>query len=204
MKTVRTPRTARLSLLFWLSLVGLIGTLAWGLFSYQELQDRLAEMPRAAVPGQVDFEVVEPETLTVFYEEPNTDAGFIVQSSGSHTLDVLPVALVVTGPSGDGVAFAHYGRDLRFDHDGRVLTAIAVIDASTSGTYAVQASGDVPALAQVSVGRVVDGPLVTNFVGLVGLFVISVVGVAVPGAMLVSERGRRASSTASEPPLVGV
>lgn len=204
METVRRTRTVWLSVLLWLSLAGLIGAMAGGVFSYRGLEGRLAEMSRAVVPGQVDIEVTEPDTLTIFYEDPTADGTFVVQSSGSNTLSALPVELTVTGPSGERVTVAPYERDLRFDYDGRVLTAIAVIDATTAGTYNVQATGDVPALAQVSVGHVVVVGLVANVVGVVGLFLVSVLGVTVAVAMIVAERGRIASSDGAERPLVGV
>jgi hypothetical protein len=204
METVRRTRTVWLSVLFWLSLAGLIGAMAWGFFSYRGLEDRLAEMSRAVVPGEMDIEVTEPGTLTIFYEDPTADGTFVVQSSGSTTLAALPAELTVTGPSGERVAVAPYERDLRFDYDGRVLTAIAVIDATTAGTYNVEATGDVPAFAQVSVGHVVDVGLVANVVGVVGLFLVSVLGMAVAVVVIVAKRGRVASSDEAERPLVGV
>ena len=204
MQTVRHTPTVWPWVLFWISLAGLIGAMAWGFFSYRGLEDRLAELSRAVVPGQVDIEVTEPDTLTVFYEDPTSDGTFVVQSGGANTLSALPVELTVTGPSGERVTVAPYERDLRFDYDGRVLTAIAVIDATTAGTYNVQATGDVPTLAQVSVGHVVVVGLVANAVGVVGLFLVSVLGVTVAVAMIVAKRGRITSSDEAERPLVGV
>lgn len=204
METVRRTRTVWPWVLFWISLAGLIGAMVWGVFSYRGLEDRLAELSRAVVPGQVDIEVTEPDTLTIFYEDPTADGTFVVQSGGSNRLSALPVELTVTGPTGEGVTVAPYERDLRFDYDGRVLTAIAVIDATTAGTYNVQATGDVPALAEVSVGHVVVVGLVANVVGVVCLFLVSVLGVTVAVAVIFAKRGRIAPSDEAERPLVGV
>jgi hypothetical protein len=56
----------------------------------------------------------------------------------------------------------------------------------------------------VSVGHVVVVGLVANVVGVVGLFLVSVLGVTVAVAMIVAKRGRTASSHEAERPLVGV
>lgn len=188
METVRSRRTVWVSVLLWLSLAGIIGAIAWGFLGARGLQDRLAALPRAVVPGQVDVEVAEPGTLTIFYEDPTADGTFVVQASGSNTLSALPVELTVTGPSGERINVAPYQRDLRFDYDGRVLTAIAVMDATIPGSYEVQATGDVPALAQISVGHV-DAGLVANVVALVALFLISGLGLAV-AVMTIVATGR--------------
>jgi hypothetical protein len=199
----RTP-PVWLSIFLGLSVVGLIGAMAWAFFSYRGLEDRLAEMSRTVVPGEVAIEVTEPDTLTIFYEDPTGTGTFVVQSSGSNTLAALPVELTVTGPSDQTVTVSRYERDLRFDYDGRVATAIAVFDATTAGTYNVQAIGDGPAMAQVSVGHVVDVGLVANVVAVVSLFLISVVGVAVSIALVVVRRGRTAPTDEAEPSRVGV
>jgi hypothetical protein len=204
MTTMRRERTVWVSVLLWLSLAGLIGAIAWGFFSYGALQDRLANLPRAAVPGQVTVDVPEPQTLTIFYEDPTADGTFVVQTSGSNTITVSPVELTVTAPSGEEVAIAPYERDLRFDYDGRVLTAMATIDASTVGTYTVEASGDTPPSAQISVGHVVDVGLIAHAVGVIGLFLASLAGVATAGVLIAVRRRRVESSDESERPLVGV
>lgn len=197
-------RTVWLSVLIGLSLAGLIASMAWGFSSYRGLEDRLAGLSRAAIPGEVDIALTEPDTLTIFFEDPTAGGTFVVQSSPSNTFADLPVELTVHGPSGEPVAVSRYERDLRFDHDGRVVTAIAVIDATTAGTYNVRATGDVPALAQISVGHIVDLGLIANLVGVVGLFVVSVVGMVVPIVLIVLGRGRVVPSDEAGRPLVGV
>ena len=52
----------------------------------------------------------------------------MVQAGGSSTLAFPPVALAVNGPSGESVATVAYEGDLRFNHDGRVVTALATIE----------------------------------------------------------------------------
>ena len=207
METVR-GRSAWAWVILWLSVTGLIGAMAWSFFSYGGLQDRLAELPRTAVPGEVDIEISEPDTLTVYYEDPTANNTFVVQSSGANTLTSAPVELTVTGPSGDLVETAPYERDLRFDYDGRVLIAIATIEATDAGTYTVAAEGDVADSARVSVGHIVVFGLVANVIGVVGLFLASVFGVAVAVIWIRVRRGRPASPEASpertERPKVGV
>lgn len=203
MESVRR-RTVWLSVLIGLSLAGLIASMAWGFATYRGLEDRLAGLPRAAIPGEVDIALAEPDTVTVFFEDPTADRTFVVQSSASSTFADLPLELTVTGPSGEPVAVSRYERDLRFDHDGRVVTAIAVLDATTPGTYNVRATGDVPVLAQISVGHIVDVGLIADLVGVVGLLVVSVVGMVVPVALMVVRRGRVNPGDEAERPLVGV
>lgn len=62
----------------------------------------------------VTAEVSSPQGLTVLYEDPTADAGF-VQATDTSARRVPPVDLTVTGPSGDPIATAPYGTDLRFD-----------------------------------------------------------------------------------------
>lgn len=197
-------RPAWITILFGLSLAGLIGAIAWAVFSFLGLEDRLADMPRVTVPGGVSVEVVEPGTLTIFYEDPTAEGGFVVQTTGTSPIGELPVELTVTGPTGEVVPVSLYGRDLRFDYDGRVVTAVAVFDASLAGTFDVRATGDVPDLARISVGRIVDVGVIANVIGVVGLFVLSMVGMAVAGAVSFSRSGRASSPDAAERPLVGV
>ncbi len=204
MTMMRRERNAWLSVVFWLSLAGLIGAMAWVFLSYQALQNRLADLPRAAVPGQVAVDVPEPDTLTIYYEDPTAEGTFVVQASRSNTITVSPVELTVTAPSGEAVEIAPYDGDLRFQHDGRVLTALATIDASAAGTYTIEASGDTPPSAQISVGHVVDVGLIANAVGVIGLFLASLAGAAIAGVLIVVRRGRVASSDESERSLVGV
>lgn len=185
----RRPKVGLLVLL-WLGLAGLIGSLAWGFFSYEGLQDRLAELPRSVVPGQIDVEVVEPQTQTIFFEDPSADQKFGVRSSPTSMLETPPVDLIVTGPSGERIDIQAYERDLRFDHDGRVLIAMATFEPAVAGRYSIEMSGDVPAGAEVSAGDVVDFGLVANFVALVGLFILSVVALAVAVVLRVGRRGR--------------
>jgi hypothetical protein len=204
MTTLQRERNPWLSILLWLSLVGLVGSLVWAFLSYGGLQDRLAGMSRVVVPGQVEVTVDEPETLTIFYEDPTADRMFVVRSSDHNTLDVSPVDLAVTGPSGERVATVPYERDLRFDYDGRLLIALETIDASTPGTYVVQVSGDVPATAQISVGHVIDVGLVVNVVAVIGLFLVSILGLGVAVVVFFVRRGNRSADDNIERPLVGV
>lgn len=203
METVARSRIAWRRVILWLSLVGLIASMAWGFFAYGGLQDRLSDLSRAPVPGSMAVEVSEAQSLTIFYEDPTADGTFMVQSSGANTLTAAPVQLDVTGPSGDVIVPARYERDLRFDHDGRVLIAMATFDAVETGTYVVDTSGDVPADVRVSVGEVSVFGLVANVVGVVGLFIASLLGMAV-ALVLIAARGGRSSSREVERQLVGV
>ena len=173
MRQTRTS-TQWLSIARWLAVAGVIGAAALGLFSYRTLQDRLDALSRTAVPGQVTVEVAKSEGLTIFYEDATARGGFVVQAGGSGMLGAAPVDLAVRGPSGEPVATVPYERDLRLNHDGRVVTAFATIDTPTAGTYTVQASGDVPPTALVSVGRVVDVALIAEAGGAIALAVGSV------------------------------
>jgi len=189
--------TGWLSVARWLALAGVIGAIVLGLFSYQTLQNRLDALSRVAVPGQVTIEIPElRQGLTIYYEDP-TARGGLVEAGGSNTLASSPLDLTVTGPSGESVATVPYERDLRFDHDGRVVTALATIDTPTAGTYTVQASGNVPPTAMVSVGRVVDFGLIAAWTGTIALFVGSLLLVLV--TVTVAAINRRKVGTRGRP-----
>lgn len=204
MQTTRRGWSRWLTVLFWLSLIGLIGSMAGAFWSYGALQDRLADLPRTAVPGQVEVVVAGPQTLTIFYEDPTSSGIFLVQANRANTLTTSQLELTVTSPSGEAVETASYERDLRFDYEHRVLTAMATFDATSVGTYAIQVDGDVPAAAQVSVGRVVGIALIANVVGIVGLFVVSLIGLTLALVLTAVGRGRVSPSDATDRPLVGV
>lgn len=185
-----TPKpTGRLSAARWLALVAMVAAIGWGYVSYQMLQHRLAALSRTAVPGQVTVQVAGPQELTVYYEDPPASGGFLVRTGASSTLGSSPVDLAVTGPSGATVTTAPYERDLRFTYDGRAVIALATIDAPTAGTYTIEASGDVPPAALVSVGQVVDVGLLANAAGALALFVGPPLALLV--AMLVAAVKRR-------------
>lgn len=204
METLRHERRFKFWILLLVSIVGLIGSMVWGFLSYVALQDQLAAMPRSDVPGQLAIDVVEPQTLTIFYEDPTVDAAFLVESSGASMFEAAPVELTVVGPSGGRVETAPYERNLRFDYDGRVLTALATIEMSSTGTYTIDVAGDVPVEAQISVGHIVDVGLIASVIGVVGLFVASVVGIVVAVVMMAVRGGRRKSPERAERPLVDV
>lgn len=190
MQTVRRSRTGWITAVIWLSVVGLIGAIVWGFFGYQGLQHRLAAMPRTAVPGQVAVQVPEPGTLTIYYEDPSAGGAFVVQSSGTNTLSPSPIDITVTGPSGQTVPTTPYQRDLRFDFDGRIATAVATIDASVSGTYTIAVSGTVPATARVSVGDVIDVGLIAGAAGAIILFVASLLALLAMVVVIAIRRAR--------------
>jgi len=160
-----------LSVAKWFTVAGVIGAAALGVLSYQTLQHRLDAVSRTAVPGQVTVEVAETGGLTIFYEDPTAPSGFVVRAGGSNTLAAALVNLAVKGPSGEPVATVPYEQDLRLNHDGRVVTALATIDTPTAGTYTIQASGNVPPAALVSAGRVVDLALIAEMGGAIALSV---------------------------------
>ena len=128
MHTTNSSRAVRLGTAAGILVVGLVGSVLWGLTTYQSLQDRLDALPRTDVPGEVTFEVAEPQGVTVFYEDPAAERAFVVQANQASTLATSPVDLAVSGPDG-AHALARYERDLRFDIDGRVAAAVATFDA---------------------------------------------------------------------------
>lgn len=188
MGSIRRPSTTW----FWaaglLAFVGVVGALVWGALDYQQLQNRLDALPRTTVPGEATVDVSGPQGLTVYYEDPSADGGFVVKANDTSTLPVSPVDLTVTGPSGATITTAPYETDLRFDVGDRVAVAMATFDAPTAGTYTITVAGDdVPAGARVSVGDVVDVGLIANLVGaivlLVGTWLIALLMVIVVAVM---------------------
>ena len=68
---------------------------------------------------------------------------------------------------------------------------MATIDTPTAGTYTVQASGNVPPTAMVSVGGVVDFGLITAWTGTIALFVGSLLLILVTVTVAAIKRGQR-------------
>jgi len=171
----------------WISIAGVIAALVWGFLVYQALQSHLADLSRTPVPGKTTVEVSQPQTLTIFYEDPTAKGGFVVQSSKTSTLTSTPVDLEVTGPSGV-IAASPYQRDLRFRYDGRAVIAMATIEAPTAGTYAILVTGNSPSGAFVSVGNVAGSGLMASFVGAVVLFLLSLAAIALAGVVASNRR----------------
>lgn len=181
---------------FWiagaLALAGMVGGIALGLHTYRLYEGRLDALARSAVPGEVTLEVAEPQVLTIHYEEPRISGGFAVRWNdvvGDGPVE-SPVGLEVTGPSGSPIPTVAYGSDLSFDVGGRVATALATFDATEPGTYTVEATGDVPEDARVSVGHVVDGGMVARVVGAVLVFVGTLLVAALMVVVVAYRRSR--------------
>lgn len=177
MSTSRRP-SGRLLAAVAILVAGLVGSVAWGLLTYESLQGRLEALPRTDVPGEATVEVDGPQGLTIFYEDRASEQGFVVRSNRISTITSSPVELSVTGPSGP-LELARYERDLRFDVDGRVATALATFDAPTAGTYTVHVAGEPSDGVMVSVGDVVTPGLLASFVGAVALFLVGLVAATV-------------------------
>lgn len=192
MRSIRRPSTTWFWVAGLLAFVGLVGAVVWGVLDYQELQNRLDALPRTTVPGVATVDVSAPQGLTIYYEDPSADGGFVVQADNTSTLRFSPVEVTVTGPSGETIPTAPYETDLRFDVGDRVAVALATFDAPTGGTYTVTVAGDdVPAGARVSVGDVVDVGLIANLVGAIVLLVGTWM-IALPMAIVVAVmRSRR-------------
>lgn len=186
--------TSHLSVGLWTAggilLAGVIGALLWGLLAYQSLGDRLEALPRTGVPGEVTFAVDAPRGVTVFYEDTRGSEGFVVVTNQVSTITTSPVELSIDGPDGPH-ELARYQRDLRFDVDGRVATALATFDAPAAGTYTLQVSGDVPEGMMVSVGDVVTPGLLANAAGIVALFVATFVAAVVIAALALARHSPR-------------
>jgi hypothetical protein len=192
-KMETATRRHRPRILSWIPVVGVIVALVWGFLVYQALQSHLTDLSRTSVPGQVTVEVPQPESLTIFYEDPTAKGGFVVQSSATSTLTSTPVDLVVTGPSGV-ISSSPYHRDLRFRHEGRTVTAMATIEAPSAGAYTLQVSGDTPAGAYVSAGQVAGFGLAASFVGAIILFLVSLVAIPIVRVLANKRQSRTVSS----------
>lgn len=186
------------------ALVGVVVSVAWGVADYQQLQDRLAALPRAGVPGEVTVEVAEPRELTVYVEDPTADGGFVVRTGERHVLPDPPVDLTVTGPAGEALVLTPYEQDLRFHTGGRVAVAVASFEAESPGSYVVAVDGEMPANAQVSVGDVVDTALVANVVGAVVVFVGSTLTALVLVALTAVRRSRPPAGAEADRPRAAV
>ena len=77
-------------------------------------------------------------------------------------------------------------------------TALSTIDTPTAGTYTVQASGNVPPTAMVSVGGVVDFGLIAAWTGTIALFVGSLLLLVVTLTAAAMEAAGRSFRSGSE------
>jgi hypothetical protein len=165
---------------YWLGVAilvaGLIGGGVLAVATAVGAYDRLTDLPRTSVPGELSVEVTDTGDQLVYYlggaETSWRELGLEVTSPDGQAVVVtnyLPtVRLASTGPHDDGL---HWGSGDWDEH--RVV--LATFDAETTGTYNVTTTGSAEDGAELAVGE--------NLVRPVVILLVVAAGVAVAGAV---------------------
>ena len=189
------PRPRASALGYWLAavvmLAGLIGggvlTAVTGYGAYE----RLTDMPRAAVPGGVTFDVSDTGDQLVYY-------------IGEADTSWRELGLTVTGPDGQAVQVKNYLLGAKVatiaahDHQHEYTThpefAVATFKADRTGGYEIATTSAAENGAEIAVGENLVGPVV---VGLLGALAIVVAAIATGVVLIVVTAVRRSARHAA-------
>lgn len=136
----RRPRSARV--LGVLGVVCVLAALGWGAAVVMSWAERLEELPRTEVPGELSVTLEEDEGRVVYFERR------------TFTTPPAPGALEVevTGPDGQPVAVEAYEGVVTYRAFRLGGRAHATFEAAQTGTHTVRVDGEVPDDASVTVG----------------------------------------------------
>jgi hypothetical protein len=174
---VRRPARAATWIAVLLAITGVVVAIVYagiGAFDAWQAPDRFAR----SVAGAAVTTPLEAGHETVVYVEGSAPV-------------IAARDLQVTGPAGDVVTVRAYERELKYDRDGGLATAVAAFTPPVDGTYTVETTADL-AGAQLAVGPDIGDALggrlgEAGLIALLGLFVAAAIGVGASLAM-----GRRA------------
>ena len=191
---VARPRPRASTLGYWLAavimLAGLIGggvlVAVTGFGAYE----RLTDMPRAAVPGDVTFDVTDTGDQLVYY---------IGESDASWR----DLGLTVTGPDGQAVQVKSYllGREIAriadHDHYDEHAThprfAVATFRADRTGGYEIATTSAAENGAEIAVGENLVLPVL---LGLFGALAVVLAGIATGVVLIIVTAVRRSARPA--------
>jgi len=149
--------------------------------------ERLTDMPRAAVPGDVTFDVTKTGNQLVYY-------------IGEADTSWRELGVDVTGPDGQDVQVKNYlfGTEVAtitaHDHQGEHAThprfAVATFNADLIGRYEVATTSAAEDGAEIAIGENLVGPVVFR---LFGALAVALAGI-VAGAVLITVTAVRRSA----------
>ena len=189
------PRPRASALGYWLAavvmLAGLIGggvlVAVTGFGAYE----RLTDMPRAAVPGDVSFDVTETGDQLVYY-------------IGEADTSWRELGLTVTGPDGQDVQVRNcllgtkVATIAAHDHQDGYAThpdfAVATFKADRTGGYEIATTSAAENGAEIAVGENLVGPVVF---GLFGALAVVLAGIATGVVLIVVTAVRRSARHAA-------
>jgi hypothetical protein len=159
----RTPSTGWIWLGSAIGVLGLAAAVVWGVISVSGYLNRVNDLPRLSVPGQIRVQIPKAGEQFLYSE-----------GAGSASLDELGIR--VTDPRGQTVALTPYRLDLRYDHSGQVGRALATFEANGAGSYRVAATGTAPAGSRVAIGESVAKNVIPTLLGILALLLVTVGG----------------------------
>jgi hypothetical protein len=183
------PRASTLG--YWLAavimLAGLIGGGVLAGITGFDAYERLTDMPRAAVPGDVIFDITKTGDQLVYY-------------IGEADTSWRELGVNVTGPDGRDVQVKNYllGKEVvtitAQDHQGEHAThprfAVATFNADLIGRYEVATTSAAEDGAEIAIGENLMGPVVFR---LFGALAVALAGI-VAGAVLITVTAVRRSA----------
>jgi hypothetical protein len=153
--------------------------------------ERLTDMPRAAVPGDVTFDVATPGDQLVYY-------------IGEADTSWRELGLTVTGPDGQAVPVTSYLLGTKVatiathDHPGEYAThprfAVGTFTADLTGGYEIATTSAAEYGAEIAVGENLVRPVVF---GLFGALAVVLAGVATGVTLIIVTAVRRSAPRAA-------
>lgn len=128
-----SPRGRHARLAYWLAalitVLGVIGGIAWGVTSYRDSQRDLDNLDRVSVPGAMIVPVTSSTDRVVYYE-------------GGQDVSLGDLSVNVTDPAGVNVPVRPYDGDLVYEKlDLTKGRAVATFHADRAGGYLVKVTG---------------------------------------------------------------
>jgi hypothetical protein len=167
--TGRSSTSPRMPFTGWIwlgSVIGVLGLAAvilWGVIGVTGYLNRVNDLSRMPVPGQMTVQIPGAGEQFVYYE-----------GQGSASMGEL--GMRVADPHGQTVALEPYRLDLRYDHSGQVGRALATFWANESGPYRVNATGTAPTGSRIAVGESVAKSVIITLLGIIALLLVSLGG----------------------------
>jgi hypothetical protein len=172
-------------------LAGLIGGGVFAAVTGYGAYERITDMPRATVPGDVSFDVTETGDQLVYY-------------IGETDTSWRELGLTVTDPDGQAVEVRNcllgtkVATIAAHDHEREYTThpdfAVATFRADKTGGYEIATTSAAENGAEIAVGENLVGPVV---VGLLGALAIVVGGIATGVTLIVVTAVRRSARHAA-------
>lgn len=188
------PRRRASALGYWLAavvmLAGLIGGGVLATVTGFGAYERLTDMPRAAVPGDVSFDVADTGEQLVYY-------------LGETDTSWRELGLTVTGPDGQAVPVKSYLLGTRvasiaahdhYEHATHPQFAVATFRADQTGGYEIATTSAAESGAEIAVGENLVRPVLF---GLFGALAVVLASIATGVALIIVTAVRRSAPRAA-------